>query len=49
MEKNETQFYDSINQITNSFIKLKCEKSRNEAIRKYNFSQKILKIYKLIN
>ena len=39
MEKNETQFYDSINQITNSFIKLKCEKSRNEAIRKYNFSR----------
>ena len=39
MEKNETQLYDSINQITNSFIKLKCEKSRNETMRKYNFSR----------
>ena len=39
MEKNETQLYDSINQITNSFIKLKCEKSRNETMRKYNYSR----------
>ena len=41
MRKNETQFYSNSNQQQNDSIKLKCPKSRNDNIVKFNYSRSL--------